>query len=180
MNIILACDSEYGIGINNNLPSWNLKDDMLRFKKLTIGNGNNFVIMGKNTYLSLNKKPLPKRINIVVSETLFNELNIFKYVPFEGFYIFKNINEAFEYAEFNSSFVNNDNNSKIWIIGGAQLYESCIRDYKINSMYLTKIDKNFNCDVYLGEKTKKFIKNCKWKSIETNQKNKLTYTFMNT
>ena len=47
-------------------------------------------------------------------------------------------------------------------------------------MYLTKIDKNFNCDVFLGEKTKKFIKNCKWKSIETNQKNKLTYTFMNT
>ena len=43
MNIILACDSEYGIGINNDLPSWNLKEDMIRFKKLTIGNGNNVV-----------------------------------------------------------------------------------------------------------------------------------------
>ena len=58
MNIIVACDSNYGIGINNNLPSWNLKDDLKKFKELTIGNGRNVVIMGKNTYLSF-KKPLP-------------------------------------------------------------------------------------------------------------------------
>lgn len=176
MNIILACDSEYGIGINNDLPSWNLKEDMIRFKKLTIGNGNNVVIMGKNTYISLKKKALPNRINIVVSETLFNELNIFRFIVYEGFFIFKNLKEAKEYADL----VTSKNDGKIWIIGGAQLYESCIKDYEIKNAYITKVNSNFNCDVFLGENTKKLISNCEWKNTINKKKDNLNYTFMNT
>ena len=72
MNIILACDKNYGIGINNQLP-WNLKHDMIHFKKTTVGKKNNIVIMGKNTYLSL-KNALSNRTNIVVSKTLFDKV----------------------------------------------------------------------------------------------------------
>ena len=52
MNLIVACDSNYGIGIDNRLPDWKIEGDLKRFKKLTVGHGNNVVIMGKNTFLS--------------------------------------------------------------------------------------------------------------------------------
>ena len=53
MNLIFACDEKYGIGINNRLPDWKLRGDLSKFSKLTTGKGNNVVIMGKNTYISL-------------------------------------------------------------------------------------------------------------------------------
>ena len=43
---------------------------MANFKKLTVGDGNNSIIMGKNTWDSLNRKPLLNRKNIVISSTL--------------------------------------------------------------------------------------------------------------
>lgn len=45
-NMIVAFDINRGIGINNNLP-WNIPDDLKRFSKLTRGNSNNAIIMGK-------------------------------------------------------------------------------------------------------------------------------------
>ena len=38
--------------------------------KMTIGNGNNAVVMGKNTWLSLNDRPLPYRDNIILSNSM--------------------------------------------------------------------------------------------------------------
>ena len=76
MNLIVAYCRNRGIGFQNKLP-WKLSQDMNRFKNLTIGNGNNAVVMGKNTWESLPQKykPLPKRANIVLStkyDNLFN------------------------------------------------------------------------------------------------------------
>ena len=47
-----------GIGKNNDLL-WHIPEDMKRFKKLTMGKT---VIMGKKTWNSLPKKPLPGRL----------------------------------------------------------------------------------------------------------------------
>ena len=66
-NAIVATSNNKGIGLNNKLP-WNLKSDLLRFKKLTIGNGNNCIIMGKNTWNSINF--LNNRHNYIISSTL--------------------------------------------------------------------------------------------------------------
>ena len=44
--MIFACDNKYGIGFNESLPNWNLRNDLYRFKRLTSGEGNNFIIMG--------------------------------------------------------------------------------------------------------------------------------------
>ena len=67
MNIVVTNCKNRGIGFNNTLP-WKIKNELKFFKYLTIGNGNNAVVMGKNTWLSL-KKPLPKT-NFVLSKTL--------------------------------------------------------------------------------------------------------------
>ena len=55
--LIVAYCSNKGIGFNNDLP-WNIRSDLIKFSKLTKGNCNNAIVMGKNTWLSLPKKPL--------------------------------------------------------------------------------------------------------------------------
>ena len=76
MNLIVAHCKNRGIGFKNQLP-WKLTLDMHRFKKLTIGNKNNAVIMGRNTWESLPLKfrPLPKRTNIILTTKMDNTLN---------------------------------------------------------------------------------------------------------
>ncbi|WP_298244984.1 dihydrofolate reductase [uncultured Bradyrhizobium sp.] len=51
------------IGAGNAMP-WRLKADMARFKALTIGKP---VIMGRKTFESLPRRPLPNRTNIVIT-----------------------------------------------------------------------------------------------------------------
>jgi dihydrofolate reductase len=51
------------IGAGNAMP-WRLKSDMARFKALTIGKP---VIMGRKTFESLPRRPLPGRTNIVIT-----------------------------------------------------------------------------------------------------------------
>ena len=114
-NLIVAHCRNRGIGIRNKLP-WKIKADMDRFKTLTIGDGNNSVIMGRKTWESLPYKfrPLPRRSNIVVSSTL--EEGDCKIV--------RSIHEAKQYCF--------DNNFDIsWIIGGQQLYNQFLIDLKI-------------------------------------------------
>ena len=61
LSIIVAVAQNMAIGRDNDLL-WHLSDDLKRFKSLTSGHT---VIMGRRTFDSLSKKPLPKRRNIV-------------------------------------------------------------------------------------------------------------------
>ncbi len=60
---IVAAGSNGAIGRRGDLP-WHIAEDMRRFKSLTMGHP---VIMGRRTWESLPKRPLPGRRNIVVS-----------------------------------------------------------------------------------------------------------------
>lgn len=63
INIIVAVAQDGAIGKKGSLI-WHLPEDLKRFKRLTSGHT---VIMGRNTWESLPKKPLPGRTNIVIS-----------------------------------------------------------------------------------------------------------------
>ena len=136
-NIIVAHDNNNGIGKNNSIP-WYLSEDLQRFAKLTKGNGNNAIIMGKNTWLSLPNKPLKDRDNLILS----NKLNIEKNTP-KNTYIksYNNIKELEAYCE-------SQKYDEIWIIGGSQIYKTFINDNKINLIYVTVIDNSYNCDTF--------------------------------
>ena len=192
MNLILACDKKYGIGMQGSLPSWNLSDDMERFKQLTIGDGNNVIIMGKNTYLSL-KKPLPRRVNVVISESLFEEHkeNLAKdvsVIKYNEFMICKTLKDALSYSQL--LIFLDEKKGEIWIIGGAHLYEAvfeyelkCLlfdndQEYvPIDKVYVTKVNQEFGCDTFLRDKTIRFIETCRWTNTITKYKNNLEYTF---
>ena len=62
--VLVVAVAENGIiGREGGLP-WRIKSDMQRFRALTWGKP---VVVGRKTYLSFSRKPLPGRTNIVVS-----------------------------------------------------------------------------------------------------------------
>ncbi len=141
MNIIAAICKNRGIGFKNQLP-WKLKNEMQYFKKLTIGNGKNAVVMGKNTWLSLNNRPLKNRDNIIVSNTMDPSHE------FDNTYVLNNG----EYSEANIvEWTTQFNYNKIWIIGGECMYNRFIYSDYVDKIYLTEIDKDYQCDTFFPE-----------------------------
>ncbi len=63
VSLVVAMADNGVIGKDGHLP-WRIADDMRRFKALTLGKP---CIMGRRTWESLPKKPLPGRLNIVVT-----------------------------------------------------------------------------------------------------------------
>ena len=123
MKLIVACDKNGGIGYQNKLP-WNkINGDLPRFKKLTDGG---VVVMGSNTYRSLPMKPLPNRINFIVTGDI-------------GFY------PSCCFTIPNLDYLKGFKNA--WIIGGAQLINSSWD--LINEVHLTQTFTEYTCDAYI-------------------------------
>ena len=139
--LIIAYDSKRGIGKNNTLP-WYLPQDLKRFSELTRGEGNNALIMGRKTWESLPNypKPLPKRDNLILSNTLNFTLNSAKNSLAKTF---NNISEL-------ESFCDEQKYDCVWIIGGSQIFDLFIESNKIEEIYATQIIKNYNCDVFFN------------------------------
>ena len=125
MKLILACDPDGGIGYQNRLPWTNIRGDLPRFKRLTEGQT---VIMGRNTWDSLPKKPLPGRLNFVVSssELEAEHHNVIR-VP-------------------DMKFIQPDD-VEFWIIGGAKLIETSWKN--IDEIHLTKVYDHYTCDTFI-------------------------------
>lgn len=134
-NMIVAYDKQRGIGKNNTLP-WHFPEDLKRFSKLTKGNGNNAIVMGKNTWNSLPKKPLPKRDNLILSTTLQLTRNSSK-----DDYI-----KTFSNTSLLHEFCKEQKYDTVWIIGGSKVYQELITTFDINEIYVTLIHKEYKCD----------------------------------
>lgn len=63
ISMIVAYDKNRAIGLGNNML-WHIPEDFKHFKSTTMGYP---IIMGRKTWDSLPKKPLPGRINVVLS-----------------------------------------------------------------------------------------------------------------
>ena len=130
--LIVAYDKNRLIGNKGKIP-WKIKGEQERFKFLTISN---IVIMGRKTYEEIGK-PLPNRINIVVSTT----------TSYDGCYKANSLKEAIDIA----NKINKDScrNDHIFICGGYKLYKEAIDI--VDTMYITEIDGEFEGDTYFPE-----------------------------
>lgn len=126
MKLIIAADPNGGIGYQNRLPWTSIQGDLPRFKHLT---GNKTVIMGRNTWDSLPKKPFPNRINIVVSSSPLEE---------EHHNVIRAPDMSF----------NRPDDVEFWLIGGAKLIESCWD--LIDEIHLTKVHDHYTCDTFVN------------------------------
>lgn len=135
INCIVAVDQNQGIGLNNSMPWPHLKGDMSWFKKSTTGQ---IVIMGTNTWKSLNYKPLPNRINVVLSRT-HNYSG-----PNAADHTFSDPENALVFCD------REYQDKEIFIIGGSAIYE--IYMPLIQIFYVTEIDEVYNCDKFFNLK----------------------------
>jgi dihydrofolate reductase len=126
--IIAAMSENRVIGRNNALP-WSLKADMERFKKLTLGWP---CVMGRKTWESLPKRPLPGRPNIVISRSLSGAMT--------GAKVFSSLKDAIgDCAGY----------EKVFICGGASVYAEALP--LANRIELTLIHKQYEGDVFFPE-----------------------------
>jgi dihydrofolate reductase len=116
---IVAVDRNGAIGKRGKLP-WHYSADMKFFKETTTGNA---VVMGRKTWLSL-KKPLPNRLNIVLSRQ--SEIE-----PQESVVVLRDVESVLS--------LNDTLDSDLYVIGGEQIYQS----------FLPHIDKWFVTEVPL-------------------------------
>jgi dihydrofolate reductase len=133
--------SSIAIGNNNTIP-WDLPDDRKFFRRVTIWGFDNYdvqrknikrplptldkqnaVIMGRKTYESLPKYPLPHRRNIIISKTLEDSEKE----------IYPSVSEAIN--ALSSQGFQND----VYVIGGSQVYHEAMKCHPKISIVYTKI-----------------------------------------
>jgi len=128
ISIIVAVSENWGIGKDNELL-WYISEDLRRFKRLTYGNT---VIMGKKTWESLPRKPLPGRKNIVLTDN-------------PGECIECSIT-AYSVEDALSKCTKDD---EIFVIGGGSVYRQFMSI--ADRLYITHVHKKAPADVYFPE-----------------------------
>lgn len=115
------------IGKDNTIP-WHIPEDMVHFKRTTLGCP---VIMGRKTWDSLpvNFRPLPGRLNIVVTR------QISWFSP--GAVTANSINQAITLS---------GTSSDIWVIGGSEIYTQSLP--LASKVVITEIDGMYDGDAY--------------------------------
>lgn len=120
------------IGRAGALP-WRLKSDMALFRALTMGKP---VVMGRRTWDSLPRKPLPGRFNIVLSRDG-------SFAP-AGALVCEDFSEAVEIAKEQAA---EDGADEVCVIGGAALFALALP--RARRIYLTEVAAAPEGDVFL-------------------------------
>jgi len=105
--LVVAIADNDVIGNAGRIP-WRIADDMKRFKALTIGKP---MIVGRKTYESFPKRPLPGRTNIVVTRD--------RAYRAEGAVVVHSLEDALQRAR-------SENPAEIIIAGGADVYAQAL------------------------------------------------------
>jgi dihydrofolate reductase len=115
------------IGRDGDLP-WRLRSDLQRFKAITIGKP---CLMGRKTWESLPLKPLPGRLNVVLTrDEGWGEAGEAK-----GALVCRTLDEAIEIAREQAE---EDGVDEICVIGGTALFEAALPRAK--RLYVTEVD----------------------------------------
>ena len=128
ISIIVAVSDDWGIGKDNQLL-WNISEDLKRFKRLTTGNT---VIMGKKTWESLPRRPLPGRTNIVLTDDPEEII--------DGSITAYSIEDALSKCK---------KGEEIFVIGGGSVYRQFMP--VADRLYITHIHKKAPADIYFPE-----------------------------
>lgn len=127
--LIAAMTSLRVIGDGNRMP-WHLPEELQHFKATTLGKP---VIMGRKTFESLGNKPLPGRLNIVLTrDTQFR-------VP-EGVRLVHTVKEAMDVVQ---------DREEVMVIGGAEIYQRFLP--LADRLYLSIIHESYQGSVYFPE-----------------------------
>ena len=133
--VIVCCDVKNGFSKDGTIP-WiaHVKKDQKFFKEKTIGLGNNAMIMGKDTFLAIPKRPLPNRKNVVISTTMKSE-------DYPDILIYPNFLSCLsDLARYKFD--------EVYVCGGQRLYYQALStfSYLCDQVYVTRLHKDYDCD----------------------------------
>ncbi len=156
LSIIAAVDEHNAIGRAGELLC-HLPNDLRHFKEITLGSA---VLMGRNTFFSLPKHPLPGRRNIVLTTQAD--------FTFEGVDVLHSQEEALAFL--------NSQEDEVFVIGGGSVYRQLLPF--ADKLYLTHIHHRWDdADTFFPT-----IDTAVWKQISAedhtaDEKNPYSYTF---
>lgn len=120
--MIAAVGRSLALGRNGDLV-WHISADLRHFKRMTTGHP---VIMGRKTWESLPKRPLPGRLNIVITRGE---------QPIEGAVTAASVEEALKACE---------GLERPIVMGGAEIYRLFLP--KADELYITNVDADAPAD----------------------------------
>ncbi|KAL7809938.1 dihydrofolate reductase-like domain-containing protein [Trichoderma gracile] len=157
LTLIVAATRSMGIGFQGTMPWKGLKREMQYFARVTTRvpassqAPQNAVIMGRKTWDSIPPKfrPLKNRLNIVITRSATpshpppsspsspsSQASAEIRVP--------SVEAALQYAHEASA----GTGARVFVMGGAQIYEAALRHPAAKRVLLTRIDAEFDCDVF--------------------------------
>ncbi len=128
MTLILVMDNDCAIGKDGGLLC-RLPEDMKRFREITQGS---VVIMGRKTYESFPKRPLPNRENLVLSRSV---------KEIEGAEVFADVESVLSRVK--------DSEKPVFVIGGAEIYKQ-LAPY-CGEAQITRVYENFGGDAFFED-----------------------------
>jgi len=141
--MVAAMTENRVIGNKNKIP-WHIREDLLRFKEKTMGH---VMIIGRKTFESLlgyyqrSGKPLPKRINIVVTrDKAYARSTLIK--TLSDTFVVHSVEEAIELGR-------KMENEEILIAGGGQIFDQAIK--YADKLYLTIVKGSFAGDAFFPD-----------------------------
>lgn len=154
ISIIVAIAANNAIGKNNDLL-WHISKDLLRFKQITEGH---YIIMGKRTYFSLPKRPLPNRTNMIITDVADEKIDdcIMAY----------SIDDAINKM---------DNSKENFIIGGGSIYSQFMP--VANKLYITRVHKDFDADTFFSDISLNEWELTSQQLVDDDPQNDFIYTF---
>lgn len=156
LSAIAALSENRVIGLNNQMP-WHLPADLKHFRTITSGHP---ILMGRKTFESIGR-PLPNRTNIILTRDTHYQA--------EGCIVINNPDDAL-------TLVNNINQSEIFIIGGAEIYQLLLP--KVTRLYLTEIHHQFQGDTFFPELDKTAWREVSRETHAADELNAYTYSFI--
>lgn len=123
--LVVAHDEALVIGNNGGLP-WKLPEDLRHFRETTMGHP---IVMGRGVWEELGEKPLPGRLNIVISAKIWANV--------------------LSFARVDDALAHLSQEPVVFVIGGAKLYSSLMS--RIDEMIVTEVDGVHEGDVHFPE-----------------------------
>lgn len=154
---IVAASTNNAIGRNNELL-WHLPNDLKFLKNNTWGMP---VVMGRKTFVSCGSRPLPGRLNIIITRQ--------KDFTAEGIAVVHSFDDAVFLAK-------QHNFKELMVLGGSEIYNATIN--KAQKILLTRVHAVFeNADAFFPEITEKQWKLVSNRDCFQDEKHAYDYSF---
>jgi dihydrofolate reductase len=159
VRLVAAIGRRGEVGLNNRLL-FRLKADMANFRQVTAKTP---LVMGRKTWESFPKRPLPGRPNIIASRNLAFEAS--------GAFVYSSLPPALAAAR---AMAANAGVPEVSVIGGAAVFEAGLE--VATHMTLTEVDAEREADIFFPEFDRKAWREVSARRVEADADNEVSFT----